>query len=236
MPEQLSEVRELLESYAQVNTTLLQANNTRAVLQLLTEQAVSRVPGAEHSGVSELRKGRFETPAASSDLPRQVDAIQYSLGHGPCVDAVLDQTVYRSDNIAEDERWSDFGLRAQQETGITSMLSFRLFLEEDDSRSGLNFYSSKEAAFDDEDVRVGTMLATHAALAFAAAQRLDTLLHLEVALASNRNIGIAIGIIMASELVTDEQAFDLLRIKSQSTHRKLRDVASDVTRTGTIDF
>jgi hypothetical protein len=236
MVERLSEEQELLKSFASVNTLLLQAKNTREALQMLTELAVEMVPAAEYAGVSELRRGQFDTTASTGDVPRQVDAIQYSLGYGPCVDAVLDHAVYLSGNITQDDRWSDFGRQAQQETGVTSMLSYRLFLEENSSLCGLNFYSSKADAFDANDVKAGSMLATHAALAFAAAERQDKLVNLEFALGSNRNIGIAIGIIMATRLVTDEQAFDLLRIKSQGTHRKLRDVASEVIRTGTLDY
>ena len=40
---------------------------------------------------------------------------------------------------------------------------------------------------------------------------------------------------MTQHKVTREQAFDLLRIASQNTNRKLRDVALDVIDTGTVD-
>jgi AmiR/NasT family two-component response regulator len=43
------------------------------------------------------------------------------------------------------------------------------------------------------------------------------------------------GILMASNKVTEQQAFDLLRIASQSNHRKLHDVAYDVVQTGELD-
>jgi hypothetical protein len=58
--------------------------------------------------------------------------------------------------------------------------------------------------------------------------------HLETALASNRRIGIAIGIVMAGHQVTDEAAFELLRRRSQETNRKLRDVAEEVIYTGAL--
>jgi hypothetical protein len=58
--------------------------------------------------------------------------------------------------------------------------------------------------------------------------------NLEIALASNREIGIAIGVLMSLGKVTREHAFDLLRDVSQCTNRKLRDIALDVIETGTI--
>jgi AmiR/NasT family two-component response regulator len=58
--------------------------------------------------------------------------------------------------------------------------------------------------------------------------------HLEFALETNRRIGIAIGIVMSRYLQTDTQAFDSLRVVSQRSSRKLRDIAEDVIRTGAL--
>jgi hypothetical protein len=58
--------------------------------------------------------------------------------------------------------------------------------------------------------------------------------NLEEALATNREIGQAIGILMASEQLTAVQAFERLRTVSQHTHRKLREIAADVTETGVL--
>jgi hypothetical protein len=57
-----------------------------------------------------------------------------------------------------------------------------------------------------------------------------------VALESSRRIGQALGILMATYKLTDEQAFDLLRGASQHTHHKLRDIAEEVCTTGTLDL
>jgi hypothetical protein len=61
-----------------------------------------------------------------------------------------------------------------------------------------------------------------------------TAANLQVALTSNRRIGIAIGILMAHHRITDTAAFELLREASQRAHRKLRDIAEDVVLTGTL--
>lgn len=64
-----------------------------------------------------------------------------------------------------------------------------------------------------------------------AAQRAQ---NLERALASNRTIGTAIGILMAHRKVTAHEAFDLLRVCSQHSNRPLRDIADEVVLTGTL--
>ena len=58
--------------------------------------------------------------------------------------------------------------------------------------------------------------------------------NLEIALESNRRIAMAIGIIMARELVTEDQAFALLREASQHSHCKLRVVAEQIVTTGEL--
>jgi hypothetical protein len=57
---------------------------------------------------------------------------------------------------------------------------------------------------------------------------------LRAAITSNREIGIAVGILMSERKITKEQAFDLLRVASQQSNRKLRDLADDVVFTGTM--
>ena len=56
--------------------------------------------------------------------------------------------------------------------------------------------------------------------------------HLERALASNRRIGMAIGILMERHRLTEERAFDRLRDLSQRSNVKLRDVAEQLIYTG----
>ena len=60
--------------------------------------------------------------------------------------------------------------------------------------------------------------------------------NLRIALTTNREIGTAMGILMASRKLTSEHAFDLLRQVSQHSHRKLHDIALEVIDTGTVEF
>ncbi len=68
----------------------------------------------------------------------------------------------------------------------------------------------------------------------AAASRRAVADHLERALSSNREIGVAVGILMVSHNLTDEQAFDLLSRVSQQLNRKLRVIALEVARAGML--
>jgi hypothetical protein len=73
-------------------------------------------------------------------------------------------------------------------------------------------------------------------LAEAAASRKSTAEHLLGALASNREIGVAVGILMVNHQLTDDQAFDLLSRVSQRTNRKVRTIALEVAQAGAIEL
>jgi DNA-binding response OmpR family regulator len=78
----------------------------------------------------------------------------------------------------------------------------------------------------------------HAELArlrdYALSQAENKVANLQTALASNRTIGAAIGIVMATERLTNEQAFERMRAVSQRSHRKLSDIADDIVYTGRL--
>ncbi|WP_404388649.1 ANTAR domain-containing protein [Humibacillus xanthopallidus] len=69
-------------------------------------------------------------------------------------------------------------------------------------------------------------------------QRLDAAdteaANLRRALGHSRDIGAAVGVLMALRKVTREEAFDLLRRASQDQNRKLCDLALDVLNTGEL--
>jgi len=54
---------------------------------------------------------------------------------------------------------------------------------------------------------------------------------MEEALRSSRKIGAAIGVIMASRQLDEEQAFAVLKAASQNSNRKMRDIADELVST-----
>ena len=195
---------------------------------------MTMIEPAEDAGIT-VRKGEGYTTAASTGpLPQRVDAIQYRVLEGPCLGAINEYHVFRADDLATDDRWPVFGRVAADTTDVVSMMSHRLFIEEGDPIASLNLYSRKPAAFAEVNIAVMDQLATHAAIALTTAAVRDQNENLKQALQSNREVGVAIGILMSKQLVTQQQGFDLLRIASQHSHRKLREVAQEVTDTGDL--
>jgi GAF domain-containing protein len=226
---------EVAEVFSDVGRQLAATQDRDGALQVLSEVAAERVSGADYAGVTAGREGKISTVAATSDLARRTDEIQYQLGHGPCVDALVEDTTFNAADLRTDQRWPEFGRRAVEATGIVSMLSIRLFLETDDGMiAGLNLYSHQPNAFGSDSETMAVLLATHGALALANATAREKIRNLEIALKSSRDIGAAIGVLMAMHKVDRQQAFDLLVVASQRTHRKLVELAREVADTGAL--
>jgi GAF domain-containing protein len=236
MTEQ-SEALALAELFTDLGSELSAQAELDHVLSVLTKRAVIAIEGADYAAVSRRRKrSGFETIAATSEVPPRVDGIQYELQSGPCVDAVLEGGLYVTGDLAKERRWGEFGPRAARECGIRSLLAVRLYFEEESAVSGLNLYACAPDAFSDDDQTVATLLATHGALAMLAARRRDKVVNLERALETSRSIGVAIGILMATHKITEAQAFDLLRIASQASQRRVADLALAVAETGALEL
>ena len=210
-------------------------DDARPALEELVRVSIERVPGARWASLTVLHGRRFTTEAASDELAVAADLLQYRIGSGPCVDAVLDDSVYVTGDVAADERWPDWGRRVHEELGISSVLSQRLRLLDDSGAvAGLNIYADRVDAFSDRAVGMGLVLATQASLLVTAMLARDRATNLVRALESNREIGVAMGILMQRHQLTREQAFAVLRAASQDSNRKLVDIAAEVADTGIL--
>lgn len=212
------------ETFAEVARLLLAERGVERTLAKVCELAVETIDGCDHAGVSLVEGRMVNTVGANDEVPAMVDSIQYEVDQGPCVDAIRDHEVFQADNLGDETRWPKFAERAAGETGVASMLSHRLFAEED-TMGALNLYSRRPAAFDEEARALASVFAAHAAVALVAARREE---QFHEALASRDLIGQAKGILMARQGISSEQAFDALRRASQRLNIKLREVAQRV--------
>jgi len=230
---------ELVRQFADMARELHRLNGQDETLAGVVQAAMRAVPGAEAAGVTVVRGSHYRTLAPSSELVRQVDAIQYEQRSGPCVDAIVSETTFRTGDLERDPRWPTFGKRAAIEVGVHSMLAMRLFIDDgrqEDTIGALNLYSTQYEAFSPICETLGCVFATHAAIAMDGARTSQEAANLVVAQESNREIGMAMGVLMSRHRLTQSQAFDLLRMASQHSHRKLREIAADVVETGMLDF
>ncbi|WP_158548059.1 GAF and ANTAR domain-containing protein [Desertihabitans brevis] len=221
MPEDLADVM------ARVAETLHEQRSTEETLEAIVHGVRATVPGVQHVGISVARKDSIQTMAATDELVYRIDAIQFELREGPCVDSLLGRTRTVANDIVGDGRWPSFGPKAV-ELGIRSQFGVDLFAEAG-SVGGLNLYAGEIDVFDDDAVHVATLFANHAAHALGKSMREE---QLQEALRSRRQIGQAIGIVMERYRVDEQRAFDYLARVSQHGNIKLRDVAAQLVEQG----
>jgi len=233
--EQLSMLaRELAVLAASLRAGTDVAAEVEHALLRLALLAVDVIPDADLASVTIAEHKAFRTVCSTHPRAEAVDAAQFLLHEGPCIDAPDDGSVLLADDLRGEERWPRFTAAAMAQ-GIHAVMSFQLHLLPGDGRvASLNIYAGKPFAFADEGIAVGSLMVAHLDLAFAALRGQERIRNLERALESNREIGVAIGILMARKNVQEDQAFVLLRQASQQRNRKVRELAADVVQTGEL--
>ncbi|GAB2592305.1 hypothetical protein Aab01nite_37790 [Paractinoplanes abujensis] len=203
------------------------------LLQRLVGLAVTAVPGCDWAAITVwplTRKPR--SMATSGPIAADVDQLQYQLGEGPCLTAAAVSDMIQISDVSTDDRWPDFARAVLSDTPVRGVLSFHLADQPD--RTALNLYTSRPGAFDADAVTVAALFAAHARVLLLHATSAGRAAGLENALTASRQIGMAIGILMNIHKISSDDAFDLLRSSSQRLNRKLRDIADEVTETGTL--
>ena len=231
-PDARPDVRpdDLVDALADLARQLQQQVGAEDTLEKAVQAAIALIPGAEEGSISVVAERRkVESWASSSDLPRDMDALQDELGEGPCLDAAFDAEVVDVPDMATEQRWPRFAQRAA-EAGAASMLSLRLFVSGDDL-GAMNLYNRAPHAFTEESRRSGLPFAAHAAVALAQVQQRE---HLLKAVDSRDLIGQAKGILMERHKLTAAQAFALLTTVSQHRNAKLRTIAEELTSSGQL--
>jgi hypothetical protein len=204
-------------------------NDLQCQLDTIVAVARDSMPEIDHAGLSVAhRDGTVETRAATGDLVHQLDQLQYALGEGPCLHAIEAEPVVVVEQAWKETRWPRFMTRAR-ELGLRSQMGLRLYVDEQ-TRGGLNLYSTSSDTIDPETTHLADLFASHAALAMG---RVRTAENLNAALASRTTIGIALGILMERYDMDQDRAFAYLTRIASSSETKLREVAAHLVEEAT---
>ncbi|MFF7977033.1 ANTAR domain-containing protein [Streptomyces sp. NPDC007905] len=223
--------RAFAQQMASMARKLLAQSSVEDTLKSITSAATDLVEGCDAAGILILHGRQVQTVAATDQLVTDSDQLQERLGEGPCFDAARrreGERVFRiADFTHEEPRWPAYAPQAR-DLGVGSMMGFLLYTD-DEELGALNVYSRKPGSFTDASEIAGWLLASHAAVAFSSAR---THAQMEQAVATRHAIGEAMGILMGSHHLTEDQAFDVLRRFSQENNIKLREVARRVCEQG----
>jgi GAF domain-containing protein len=221
---------ESLRQLSALAGAVLGQDDLPSTLQAVTRIAVATIPGCEGSSLTAYRDGHPSVVAADDDWSRALDELQYAEREGPCLDAARTGNAFRVRDLAEDTRWPIYAERAVG-LGARSMVS--LPMSSDGKIVGaLNMYCRTPDGFTAEEVALAELMAAQAGIAMQVAasffQHRDLAEQMRQALASRARIEQAKGVLMGARGCTEEEAFDLLVELSQTSNRKLRDVAEAV--------
>ena len=139
----------------------------------------------------------------------------------------MDASVYHDADLTDGSPWPRLTERVLSTTPVRGMAGFRLLVGEEKT-GALNLFSETPGGLDEASVDQGIVLASFVTVALLAANERKTAQTLRAGLASNREIGKAIGLMMAFHKISDDDAFGMLRKASQDMNLKLAEVARQV--------
>jgi GAF domain-containing protein len=194
-------------------------------------QAVNRcIEGCDAVGVTVVLEDRPRTAAYTTAGTLEIDAIQYAVGDGPCLDAFRNGRENLVDLRGGEERWPAF-VAGCDPGDVQTLLAVPL--ASGGQRYGaLNLYGYAPNAFDATDIGVVRLAAGRAAEAIAAAVEVAgaraVAAQMEQAMASRAVIEQAKGVLMGRHGIDETVAFEMLRQQSQELNLKLRVLAAQV--------
>ncbi|HEY2262276.1 MAG TPA: GAF and ANTAR domain-containing protein [Streptosporangiaceae bacterium] len=217
-------------SITELQAVLLGTESIDGFLQELASLAARELGEGLSCGITLQPDGRPLTVASSDANAAQIDELQYGLDHGPCLTALRTGELVRIDDLASDQRWGEYAVRALAR-GVRSSLSMPLTAQ-GRTAGALNAYSGRPHVFGEARTRLAGRFTQDAAVAVGIAARLaaraELTGQLRAWLASRAVIDQATGVIMAEQRCTATGAFAILRAASRNRNVKLRQVAEQI--------
>lgn len=212
---------------------ILGGTDVRVFLDRLASHATQTLASGgthAHCGVTLLRRGRAGTAGSSSDQARTMDEIQYAFAEGPCLSSARTQEVFHVPSVAQETRWPDY-MAAIRSAGVESILAVPFSLA-DDAMGSLNLYAPSPDAFGAEAVKAAARCAEHASTALRLALRIgglqDSKEDLRSAMEARTTVDVALGILMAQNRCSQDEALTELRHRGRALGMDQRGAAERV--------
>jgi GAF domain-containing protein len=199
------------------------------VYQAIVTTAVRIIDGCDHASIMQRgRDGQFQTVASSDDIARSIDKLEQLHREGPCLDAIVEDVPQFENDLADPTtQWPALAEQVVRQTPVRAVAGFRI-IAGDQKIGALNLFSDQANGMSAASADQAIVLAAFASVAVSALHGKKEARTLAAGLESNREIGKAIGLLMAFHKISDAAAFDLLRKASQDMNIKLAEVAREV--------
>lgn len=197
------------------------AGDVDAALRRVVRGAVAGVPEVEHATVS-WRDGRGHVvrSAGSDQVAEDLISTQTRIEQGPCLDAARDARIVEcADMLSPESPWPYFGPIA---AGLGALGVLAVPVRCGDTTGTLSLWAARAGTFPEATRALAELFAEHARLAVVHAVRAA---EMEQAIDRRDVIGQAKGTLMVRHGVDADEAFGILRQRSQDTNVKIVDVA-----------
>ena len=206
-------------------------SNLDARLAAIAQAAADTVTPVSYASITAVRDGSPTTVAATSELATAVDQAQYADDSGPCLDALHDGTPVGVDDIPATMTWPGFRDAALR-MGLHASLSIPLFAGSGAPIAALNLYSHDPLAMVPLNAGVWAVYNTDPAPHPRPDKLLvdtggeDLVAGLVQAFEVRAVIQRAIGVVMAGEHCSAEDAYLTLRVRAAEAGTSLTGIAT----------
>jgi GAF domain-containing protein len=216
------------DTFRQLSALIYAGADSGSIHQSLVDSARQLIEGCDRASLLVRTRDRYVTAASTDDIARRIDQIELEVGEGPCVDAIASEAYQHDADLTDATTpWPRFTERIVAETPVRSAIGYRVLLD-GEKAGALNVFSDTAGALTSRSADIGAVIASFASVALMAIRAREEAATLRQGLQSNREIGKAVGLLMAAHHITGEQAFELLRSTSQELNMKLTRVASQI--------
>lgn len=220
---------DLTAAFAELQNLLLEGPDVTDFLHEVAVLASATVPDT-HCGITLRRDGQVATVVSSDEVALRMDELQYLRGRGPCLEAIRAAVRIEVPDVSKETRWGDYAEQAAS-NGVHSIVALPLVVD-GSALGALNLFAAAPYAFAPADIVRAEAFARQASTALTLLLRharhtvLDD--ELREALATRAVIDQALGILMVTREITSQEAFESLRHRSQTTNRKVSDIAAEL--------
>lgn len=220
------------EARAELGSILLETASIEDYLEEFAQHAPEHIGPGTHCGITLRHRGHDRRAASSDARTARCDDVEMAAGSGPCITSLDEQRTVMGDEIWRDDRWVEWR-EAAVRAGFRSAAALSATAGPG-AAIALNLYSEDAEPWEQERLVRAAVFAQQVARVMALCIRISeqTVINgdLTAAMASRATIDQAIGVIMAQNRCSSEQAFEILRSASSHRNIKLRDVATAVVQ------
>lgn len=200
------------------------------VYSAIVTMAVRIVDGCDHASIMQRGKdGHFRTAVSTDEVARTIDKLEQLHKEGPCLDAIAEDAPQFENDLADPStQWPRLAAEVVRQTPVRSAAGFRI-IAGDQKIGALNLFSDRVGGISERSADHAILLAAFASVAVTSLHHKEQARTLASGLESNREIGKAIGLLMAAHDVSDEEAFELLRSASSRTNTRLSVIAERIS-------